>query len=480
MEKQSQAAEPWDLVVVGGGSAGLVASKAAAGFGARVLLVESGRLGGDCLWTGCVPSKTLISSAAGGRTGQEAFAHAHASVQRAIGTIAPTDSAEALQEAGVAVMKGHARFTSRRTMDVDGVEVAFQQAVITTGTSPVVPDLEGAESVHIHTTEDFWEITELPARMVVLGGGTVGSELGHAMARLGSAVTIVQRSSRILPKEEPEASAIVQAAMVRDGVDVRTGRTAVYVRQGEESAGVLTLDDGSEVPFDVLLAALGRSADTDALDLSRAGVRTDAKGFVLVDAAAQTTNPRIWAAGDVTGPPMFTHTAGMDGSVAGSNAILGLRRKTQRAVVPRATFTSPEVAAVGLQAADADPEKHRVVTWHHEHADRAIAENAMDGYSRIVVDKSGRILGGTIVSPRAGETIGEVSLAVKQKLNTGDIAGTIHPYPTYTDAFWNAAVVDVKNRLNGGGISFAVQTLRGARRQMLRMNDWVSGGFGRR
>ncbi|WP_396667714.1 dihydrolipoyl dehydrogenase family protein [Microbacterium sp. R86528] len=464
----------WDLVVVGGGSAGLVASKTAAGFGAKVLLIERDRLGGDCLWMGCVPSKTLIAVAhdvdaarRAGRSGpldpelaQSDFERAMSSVTRASTTIAPVDSPEALEAENVSVMIGDARFTSAKTLDVNGQQVTFRQAVVATGSSPVLPNIEGAETVQMRTSEDFWDLAALPPRLVVLGGGAIGSELGQAMARLGSQVTIVHRGSRLLPKEDEEASEIVHRAMTDDGVTVLTGRSAVAVRSTDGQSGVVTLDDGAEVAFDAIVAALGRTPQADSLGLELAGVDRDAKGYVEVDDSLRTTNPRIWSAGDITGLAQFTHTAGVNGSVAATNAILGLRRKAETRVVPRVTFTAPEVAAVGLQSADATAGRHRVVTWHHEHSDRAIAENNTAGFARIVVDRRGKILGGTIVGPRAGETMGELALAMKANLSTSVLAGVIHPYPTFNDPLWNTAVADVRYRLRRGAFAVAVQALR--------------------
>jgi pyruvate/2-oxoglutarate dehydrogenase complex dihydrolipoamide dehydrogenase (E3) component len=466
----------WDLVVIGGGSAGLVASKTAAGFGARVLLIERERLGGDCLWTGCVPSKALIAAGhraatvrdaswAGAREPEaDAFRSAMTSVQRAINTIAPVDSRDALEAENVSVLMGDARFTSETTLSVDGVEVRFHQALIATGTSPVIPAIAG-DVMRMRTSESFWDLGELPERMVVLGGGAIGCELGQAMARLGSQVTIVHRGARILPKEDDDASRIIHTAMLRDGVDVRIGRTAAALRWRDGESGVLSLDDGATIDFDVLVAALGRAPHTDALGLDLAGVRTDADGYVAVDRILRTTNPRIWAAGDVTGLPKFTHTAGANGSVAATNAILGLRRRAETRVIPRVTFTSPEVAAVGLPSSGAQSRGHRVVTWDHAHSDRAIAEDDTVGYTRIVVDRRGTILGGTIVGPRAGETLGELTLAVQARLTTNTIAGTTHAYPTYNDPLWNTAVADVRHRLSRGGIARAIRVLRRIRRR---------------
>jgi len=460
----------WDLVVIGGGSAGLVGSKAAASFGARVLLIEKDRLGGDCLWTGCVPSKALISAAHKASLSRGAgadFAATMRGVHDAIQTIAPTDSREALEADGVSVAEGTARFLSPRTLSLDGSEIRFKQALIATGTSPVAPQLAGSPALNILTSESFWDLRELPAELVILGGGAIGCELGQAMARLGSHVTIVQQGSRILPKEEDSAARIVHEALEADGVTILTGRTAVAATATDHLSGTITLDDGQTLPFDRLLAALGRKPSTADLNLGAAGIAVTDAGFVGVDAKLRTSNKRIWAAGDITGMPQFTHTAGVNGSVAATNAILGLRREAETRVIPRVTFTSPEVAAVGTQASFADPSRQRVITRHHLHSDRAITESNTAGFTEIVVDRRGRILGGTIVGPRAGETVGELALAVKAKLSTSTVASTIHPYPTYNDPLWNAAVADVRYRLGQGVIAGSITMLRKLRSMVM-------------
>lgn len=466
----------WDLIVIGGGSAGLVASKTAASFGARVLLIEKDRLGGDCLWTGCVPSKALISAAhhaaaqnasrgAGGE--RETFASAMREVHKAIQTIAPVDSREALEVEGVAVAHGQARFLSQRSLSLDGVELRFKQALIATGTKPATPILNGSTGLQILTSESFWDLRELPAALVVLGGGAIGCELGQAMARLGSHVTIVQRGPRILPKEEEAAGRIVHESLVADGVTILTGCSATAAWSTDRRAGTVTLDDGQTLHFDRLVSAIGRRPDTSALNLGSAGVTIDAAGFLRVDGALRTDNRRIWAAGDIAGLPQFTHMAGVSGSVAATNAILGLRRNAETRVIPRVTFTSPEVAAVGIQASSADPARHRIITQRHSHSDRAITESDTSGFTQIVVDQRGRIVGGTIVGPRAGETVGELTLAVHAKLSTSSLASTIHPYPTYNDPLWNAAVSDVRSRLSRGAIALAIDALQRLRSALM-------------
>jgi len=478
----------WELVVIGGGSAGLVASRTAASFGADTLLIEGDRLGGDCLWTGCVPSKSLIAAASAltiARTsphlGVETdavgldFAAAMRHVHGAMHTIAPVDSPEVLALAGVEVLSGHARFAGARSLNVDGREIGFGQVIIATGGSPAVPKIEGIGSVEVLTSATVWDLTELPERLVVLGGGAIGCEIAQAMARFGSAVTLVQRGDRLLPKEEPRASAIVRAALEADGVTVLTGRKATSISSdgrglgaGRGRSGAVTLDDGSVAPFDVILAALGRVPNTGSLDAGRAGVELDEAGNVVVNARLRTSNPRIWAAGDVTPLPEFTHTAGVNGSIAASNAVLGLARTIDSAAVPRVTFTHPEVGSVGVVQADAAAQGLIARTIEHEHLDRAIAEGATGGFTQLLVDTRGRVRGATIVGPRAGESLGEVSLAISRGLTTSDIAGTTHAYPTFSDAVWNAAVADVRARLNQGATKVATKALRRLRRFRLR------------
>lgn len=472
----------WELVVIGGGSAGLVASRTAASFGADTLLIEGDRLGGDCLWTGCVPSKSLIAAASALTIARNSphlgvetdaveldFAAAMRHVHGAMQAIAPVDSPEVLALAGVEVLSGHARFTGARSLTVGGREIRFGQVIIATGGSPAVPRIDGIGSVEVLTSSTVWDLTELPERLVVLGGGAIGCEIAQAMARFGSAVTLVHRGDRLLAKEEPRASAIVQAALEADGVTVLTGREVTSVSgDGRGLGGAVTLDDGNVVQFDAILAAIGRAPNTGSLDADRAGVELDEAGNVVVDARLRTSNPRIWAAGDVTPLPKFTHTAGVNGSIAASNSVLGLARTVDSAAVPRVTFTHPEVGSVGVVQADAAARGLIARTIEHEHLDRAIAEGATGGYTQLLVDKRGRVRGATIVGPRAGESLGEVSLAISRGLTTSDIASTTHAYPTFSDAVWNAAVADVRARLDQGATKVATKALRRLRRWRLR------------
>jgi len=449
---------PWDLLVLGGGTAGMVGAKTAASLGARVLLVERDRTGGDCLWTGCVPSKSLLAAAsaaadarAAGRLGVRIgaidvdFAAVRAHVHAAIAAIEPADSPQALKEAGVVVASGTASFTGPDRAQLDGQPVAFRAALLATGAQPLVPPIPGLAGAEFLTSETVWGLTELPGRLIVLGGGPIGCELGQAFARLGAQVTVVDGADRLLSREDPAASALVADALRRDGVRLCLGRQATEAR-ADGAAGELRLDDGTALVYDRLLVAVGRRARTSGLGCDVAGIELAKNGTVVVDDQLRTTNPRVWAAGDVTGPPQFTHTAGVRGSLAAGNAILGLRRRVDP-VVPRVTYTSPEVASVGVGTTDPLPAGLAALRWEHRHADRAVAEADTAGFTTLVVDRRRRLVGATVVGPRAGETLGELTLAVRHGLTTRDLAGTTHAYPTYNDAVWNPAIADIRSRL---------------------------------
>ncbi len=488
----------WDLLVLGGGTAGIVAAKTGAGLGARVLLVESHRTGGDCLWTGCVPSKALIAAgdaAAGardaGRFGVRVdgvradLGAALAHVRSAVAQVAPVDSPEALERAGVAVRSGRGRFVGDGVVEIDGDPVSYAQAVLTTGAAPALPVVPGMTDVDVLTSETVWDLDGDPGRLAVLGGGSIGCELGQALARLDVDVTLVEGADRLLPREDPDASATLRRALEADGVDLRLGRTVEAVlaagaqtgaRTGartDRGAGTLRLDDGSEVVFDRLLVAVGREPRTHDLGLAEVGVAVDERGFVVVDQHLRTTSSRIWAAGDLTGHPQLTHVAGVHGSLAASNAVLGVRRSVESTAVPRVTYTQPEVAAVGVDTGHV-PEGVHVRTLDHEHVDRAVAEGRTDGFTRLAVDRRGRVVGATVVGPRAGESLGELVWAVRRGLRTRDLAGTVHAYPTWNDGPWNAALADVREQLARPATRGALRTLAAARRR------WLQHGPGRR
>ena len=471
--------ERWDLLVLGGGTAGIVAAKTAARFGVRVLLVERDRTGGDCLWTGCVPSKALLAAAeaaAGarraGRFGvlvddvrvdfPRVMEHVHAAIRQ----IAPVDSSEALEAAGVTVRSGHGRFVGEGVLDLDGETVRFTQAIVATGAAPAVPPIPGLADLDHLTSDTVWDLTEAPRTVAVLGGGSIGCELGQGLSRLGIEVTVVEGASRVLPREDAAAAAVVHRALESDGVTIRTGQSVTSVAAVDAQSGSLCLADGSTVDFDRLLVAVGRRPRTTDLGLDTVGVELDERGFVVVDPRLRTTNPRIWAAGDLTGHPQFTHVAGVHGSLAASNAVLGVRRAVETSAVPRVTYTHPEVAAVGVDTGG-ERDGIRILTLDHRHVDRAVTEDLTDGLTRLAIDGKGRILGATVVGPRAGETLGELAIAVRRGLRTRDLAGITHAYPTWNDGPWNAAIADVREQLERPATRRTLHALARTRRWWL-------------
>ncbi|GAB3557789.1 FAD-dependent oxidoreductase [Arthrobacter alkaliphilus] len=456
-----------DLLVLGGGTAGIVGAKTAAGFGARTVLVEQGRTGGDCLWTGCVPSKTLLSAAAQvnslrpGAGGKPDFSVVRDRIATAIRTIEPADTPEALENAGVEVLSGHVSFTGPGTAVRDGQVLRFRQALIATGGEPANPVITGLDPARTVTSETVWDLDSLPPRLAILGGGPIACELGQAFARLGADVTMVVRS-RILPKETPEAVDIIRASLKADGVTILEDASISHATSTAKGHR-LHLEDRNGVDADTVLLAVGRTPRTTGIGLEHVGVRLDDRRRVLTNDHMQTTNPLIWAAGDVTTHPQFSHLAGVHASVAASNAVLGLRRRVSSAI-PRVTYTSPEIAAV--TSSECGQSATSRIVWH-SHLDRAVAEDRTAGFTELLVGRGGRVLGGTIVGPRAGESLAELSLAVHRKLTTSDIAGATHAYPTYSDGVWNAAVLDVRERLRSPLSRTAIKGLATLRRVAL-------------
>lgn len=469
----------FDLVVVGAGTAGIVGATTAASLGARVALVDRTDPGGDCLWTGCVPSKTLLACAQHAADAREAeafgvrvtgvevdFPAVMARVRAVVAAIEPDDDPATLAAAGVTVVRGTARFTSLSehggTLDVDGVALRFDRALVATGASPTVPDLPGLADAGPMTSETLWDLDELPGRLVVLGGGPVGVETSQAFARLGAQVVLVHGGERLLEGDDPDASAVVHDALVADGVDVRLGARATAVR-GRSGDGVEVDLDGAVVEGTHLLVALGRTPSTAGLGLERVAVALDEGGAVVVDAARRTTGARVWAAGDVTGPPYYTHTAGLDAATAAANAVLGLRLAAST-VVPHVTFTDPEVGSVGLPTWG-ELGGHSVRTVQHAHVDRAVTAGQTAGFSRLRLDRRGRVVGATVVSPRAGETLGETTLAVARKVTATQVGSVQHAYPTFSDGAWDAAIADRRARL-------AAPATRVGLRALLRVRRW--------
>ena len=440
-----------NLIVIGAGSAGLVASLVAARLGARVTLIEAERMGGDCLNTGCVPSKALLHVARLAAAGREAAAlglhpppgppdseAAFRHLRESIATVAPHDSEERFRGLGVDVRNGHARITSPWSVAVGGEELTTRAIVVAAGAAPVVPDdLPGLERTPYFTSETIWRLDRAPVRLAVLGGGPVGCELAQGFARLGSAVTLVQRGPHLLPREDASVSDLVRARLEADGVTVLTGQAAVAAEPG-----MLHLP-GRAIPFDALLLALGRRARTTGYGLQEIGVALNADGTIRTNAQLRSSVPSVYACGDVAGPDQFTHAAGFQGAYAALGALFGLKfLRPARTPMPAVTYTDPEVARIGLteRAARDAGTPYALTEYRLADLDRAIVENARDGVVRVLTVPGGdRILGATVVAPRAGEMLGEFILAMNRGLGLKRLFGPIRPYPTWLEANREAA-----------------------------------------
>lgn len=443
-----------NLVVIGAGSAGLVCAYIAAAVRAKVTLVEKHRMGGDCLNTGCVPSKALIRSArflADARRARALgfksadvefdFADIMARVQRVISTIQPKDSVERYTGLGVECLQGEARIVSPYAVEVEGRVVTTRSIVIAAGARPFVPPIPGIEEAGYLTSDTLWGLRSLPPRLVVLGGGPVGCELAQCFARFGSRVTQVEMLPRLLMKEDPEISQRVLDRFRDEGIDVRLEHTAKAFRvEGGEK--VLSCEHGGRevlIPFDEVLVAVGRVANTHGYGLEELGVPLTPSGTVEVNAKMQTIYPNIFACGDVAGPFQFTHIGAHQAWYATVNALFGgLRRfSADYSVVPWATFTDPEVARVGLNETEARQQgiEHEVTTFGIEELDRAVADEAADGVVKVLTPPGkDRILGVTIVGEHAGEIISEFVLAMRHGLGLNRILRTVHIYPTLAEA----------------------------------------------
>ena len=444
-----------DVVVIGAGSGGLVAALIAATVKAEVTLIEKDKMGGDCLNTGCVPSKALIRSARlaadmgrGPSLGFRAmapefdFADVMERVQRVIRTIEPHDSVERYEGLGVHVEIGEARVVSPFEVEVNGRTITTRNIIVATGASPFIPAIGGLADTRYLTSENLWELRERPERLVVLGGGPIGTELAQSFARLGSHVTQVEMLPRIMIREDPEISDHVAEALRSDGVEVLTSHTARSIKVGDDGVRGLRVEGpgGEEkvVPFDEILVAVGRKANVTGFGLEELGVELEPQGTIAVDDYLRTNYPNIFAIGDVAGPYQFTHTASHMAWFAAVNALFGTfwKFKVDYSVIPWATFSAPEVARVGLNESEAIEKgiAHEVTTYDVADLDRAIADEAAEGLVKVITAPGkGRVLGATIMAEHAGELISEFVLAMKHGITLQQIMGTIHIYPTFVE-----------------------------------------------
>ena len=443
-----------NLVVIGAGSAGLVTAYIAAAVKAKVTLIEKHKMGGDCLNFGCVPSKAIIRSAkfmSHITRSQEFgikeanadfdFAEVMERIQNVIAKIEPHDSVERYTGLGVDVVQGEARITSPWTVEVNGETIRTPNIVVATGGRPFVPPIEGIDEVGYYTSDDLWEMREKPKNMVVLGGGPIGSELTQAFSRLGINVTQVEMLPRILLREDPEISEMVQKKFVDEGVNLLTGHTAKRFFKRDGKSFLVAEHDGGEVEveFDTLIVAVGRFPNSAGFGLEEIGVRLNPNRTIEVNEYLQTNVPTIYACGDVAGPYQFTHVAAHQAWYTSVNTLFGIvkRFKADYSVIPWATFTEPEIARVGLNETEAREQgiEYEVTTYGIDDLDRAIADSEDHGFVKVLtVPGRDRILGVTIVGEHAGDLIAEYVLAMRHGLGLNKVLGTIHIYPTLAEA----------------------------------------------
>lgn len=457
----------YDLVVIGAGAAGLVSAAGAAGLGARVALIERELLGGDCLNVGCVPSKGVLRAARAwhavktarefgapivSATEQGNFAQAMERMRRLRAEISPADSAQRFSsQLGVDVFFGHGRFVGATTIEVAGVTLHFKKAVIAAGARASVPEIPGLADVPYRTNETIFSLETLPRHLFVIGAGPIGCEMAQAFAHLGSSVHLLGRGETILPREDADAAQIVQKSLERDGVKLLTqSRVTRVTREGAQIEVEWTCGTRTErTRVNQLLVATGRTPNTDAMNLEAAGVAYDAHG-VKVDDRLRTTNPKIFACGDVCSTQRFTHLADAQARIVIQNALFFGRARASDLVVPHVTYTSPELAHVGISEQEARARAVAIDTLTipmHE-VDRARLDGESEGMLRVHLARgTDRILGATLVAEHAGEMIGELCLAITAKIGLAQIAKTIHPYPTQAEVIKKAADAWSRTRL---------------------------------
>ncbi len=438
-----------DVCIIGAGSAGLSVAVGVAQLGLSTVLVEAGRMGGDCLNTGCVPSKALLAAA------KLMHAHRHptlagvpphdfvtdraavnAHVRGTIATIAPHDSVERFEGLGVHVIKAHARFLDGGRLEAGGETIAAETFVVATGSMPAIPPIPGLDPARVLTNETIFDLDVVPEHLVVIGGGPIGIEMAQAHRRLGSRVTVVETHT-ILPKDEPELVEVVRRTLAGEGVDILEGAKVTSLTHGDGGTTITITIGGADrtLAASHVLVATGRKATVDGLDLDKAGIAYSPKG-ITVDARLRTSNRRIYAIGDAAGGPQFTHIAGYHAGIVVRNIAFRLPSRVDYRALPWVTYTDPELAHVGMTLAEARA-RHgdgaRSLSLPFTGLDRAVAERRTEGLIKVVADKGGRVLGCSIVGPGAGELIGLWALVIDRRLTLRHVAGLVLPYPTYSE-----------------------------------------------
>lgn len=464
-----------DICVIGGGAGGLSVAAAAAAFGVPVVLVEKGRMGGDCLNFGCVPSKALIAAgkAAAGFAKAAAFgvdggplkvdfARVHAFVQGVIAAIAPNDSRERFTGLGVRVLDGAARFTDAETVAVGDIAIKARRFVIATGSSPAIPPIPGLDKTPYLTNETLFDLTALPDHLVIIGGGAIGLEMAQAFRRLGSAVTVIEAAVP-LAKDDPECAAVVLNQLAREGVTIRAGTTVKAVAETNGAISVTVGETGREdhVKGSHLLIATGRRPNLDGLGLEAAGIAAERHGIV-VDKRLRTTNKKVYAIGDVAGALQFTHVANYHAGLVIRNALFRLPATASYDAIPWVTFTDPELAQVGLTEVEASRRgiRFNVLRWPFHENDRAQTERETHGHIKVITTQRGRILGATIVGAHAGELIATWALAIAQGLNIRAFTGVTFAYPTLAEVSKRASITFFASSANSRVVRGVISLLR--------------------
>ncbi|WP_028731153.1 NAD(P)/FAD-dependent oxidoreductase [Pandoraea sp. E26] len=436
--------DDYDLAIIGAGAGGLEAANFAVQLGARVALIEKSRIGGDCTWTGCVPSKSLLKAAKIAHDVRRAeqfgigtsapvvdMKRVRDYVRQTIQAIYPSHTPQALREKGIDVILGPGRFVDPRTIAVAERSLRAKKILVATGARPKVPAIDGIEDVPFATYEDIFDNERLPRTMLVIGGGPIGIEIAQAYQRLGAQVTVV--AERLLPKDEPEVRNVMEAVLQRDGMKIVRGRATIVRRDGDQ---IVVATEAGEDRGELLLVAAGRAPAVDDLGLEKAGVNYSEQG-IPVDDELRTNVKHIYAAGDVAGRHQFSHLAAWQAFLAARNALIPGSSKGLTDLVPWVTFTDPEVAHIGLteeQARQRFADDVTVERTEMSRADRAICENERDGFIKVIAKKNGKIVGATVVGSRAGEIVTEFILAIEHGMNVSDLARPIHAYPSYSSA----------------------------------------------
>ncbi len=457
----------YDLVVIGGGSAGLTAAEFSSKLGAKTLLVEASKIGGDCTWTGCVPSKSLVHYSSKVESlkflkemnlikdSEELdYNSVYEYIQDRIKIIYKEESPEALQAKGIEVLIGEAKFISPNKIQVDGEEISAKRFIITTGSSPKIPigEIEGLDKITFYTSDTVFDLKELPEHLIIIGGGPISCELGQSFHRLGSKVTIITTKDRLLAKNDSDASEFILQTFNQQGIETVFCNRIIKAKQKSKHIEVIT-NDGKTVVGSHLLVAIGRKPSLSRLNLEAAKI-TLKEGFIGVNKYLRTKNKRVYAAGECINSYQFTHVAGFLGYIAVRNALLPFSSSAKLPLIAWTTFTSPEIAFAGVEDlfVGLSAKKYSEVNFNLEQVDRAITDSDSTGFVKIYLNKRQKIVGSLVVSPRAGEIIHELILAIKNKENISTIANLMHVYPTYSMLIQQAAIKKTEESLLQGFI----------------------------